>query len=139
MDLDGIAGGVSRKEFRALMDELIVRLQNTGNNLSNGHVGADPLHHDNSHHTLRRAEQLQESAGSPGINSAMLLAIAGLFFTWSIPVVGIILAIVSIKKSEDAENPRQVKRIAGIVLVIAVLSSLYSIGIVLLRMGVFFL
>lgn len=52
MDLDGV-GGASRREYKKSMDELIRRLVNTGDQLSSGHVGSDPLHHDNSHHVGR--------------------------------------------------------------------------------------
>lgn len=47
MDLDGVVGGDSRKEFRAGIDRLIETLQKTaGETIAGGHIGSDPLHHD---------------------------------------------------------------------------------------------
>ena len=50
MDLDGVGGGASRKEFRACMDGLIETLKKTAaGSLAGGHVGSDPIHHDSGH------------------------------------------------------------------------------------------
>lgn len=50
MDLDGVGGGASRKEFRASMDGLIETLKKTAaGSLAGGHIGSDPLHHDSNH------------------------------------------------------------------------------------------
>lgn len=50
MDLDGVGGGASRKEFRASIDGLIETLKKTAaGSLAGGHVGSDPIHHDSGH------------------------------------------------------------------------------------------
>lgn len=50
MDLDGVGGGASRKEFRASMDRLIETLKKTAaGSLAGGHIGSDPLHHDSGY------------------------------------------------------------------------------------------
>lgn len=50
MDLDGIGGGASRKEFRASLDGLLETLKKTAaGSLAGGHIGSDPLHHDGGH------------------------------------------------------------------------------------------
>lgn len=69
MDLDGVGGGASRKEFRASMDRLIETLKKTAaGSLAGGHVGSDPLHHDNgyanNHDTWRADTQWQQGAAS---------------------------------------------------------------------------
>lgn len=158
MDLDGIGAGSSRKEFRRSMEELIARLQSTGEQLSNGHVGGDPLHHDNSHHTLRdktgRAaaqrevcQNTERNMGAPGragksagtgLRPAMLVAVAGIFFAWSFPIVGIILAVVSIRKRKEAADSRAVVMVAVTALLIAVIAGIQHIGLILVRMGLLF-
>lgn len=69
MDLDGVGGGASRKEFRASMDGLIETLKKTAaGSLAGGHVGSDPIHHDNgyadNHDTWRADTQWQQGAAS---------------------------------------------------------------------------
>lgn len=69
MDLDGVGGGASRKEFRASMDRLIETLKKTAaGSLAGGHVGSDPIHHDNghaaNHDTWRADTQWQQGAAS---------------------------------------------------------------------------
>lgn len=50
MDLDGVGGGASRKEYRRSMDELIETLKKQpASSVAGGHVGSDPLHHDSGH------------------------------------------------------------------------------------------
>lgn len=50
MDLDGVGGGASRKEYRKSMDELIETLKGqSASSIAGGHVGSDPLHHDSGH------------------------------------------------------------------------------------------
>ena len=50
MDLNGVGGGASRKEFRECMDKLIDTLKRqSGASLAGGHIGSDPLHHDHGH------------------------------------------------------------------------------------------
>ena len=48
MDLDGVGGGSSRKEYRKKVDTLLDTLTRSGSfagNLAGGHIGSDPLHH----------------------------------------------------------------------------------------------
>ena len=50
MDLDGVGGGASRKEYRRSMEQLLDTLRlHHGGQLSGGHVGSDPLHHSEDH------------------------------------------------------------------------------------------
>lgn len=50
MDLDGVGGGASRKEFRAGIDGLIETLKKTAaGSIAGGHIGSDPLHHGDGH------------------------------------------------------------------------------------------
>lgn len=50
MDLDGVGGGASREEYRKCMDDLIKTLsQQDPNRIAAGHMGSDPIHHDNGH------------------------------------------------------------------------------------------
>lgn len=58
MDLDGVGGGASRREFRESMDRLLQTLKNQSpSNLAGGHVGADPLHHSPDYEAEHRAWQ----------------------------------------------------------------------------------
>lgn len=60
MDLDGVGGGASRREFRESMDRLLRTLKNQSpSNLAGGHVGADPLHHSSDYEAEHRAWQDQ--------------------------------------------------------------------------------
>lgn len=50
MDLDGVGGGASRKEYHRSIEQLLKTLQlHHGGQLSGGHVGSDPLHHSEDH------------------------------------------------------------------------------------------
>ena len=60
MDLDGVGGGASRREFRESMDRLLRTLKDQSpSNLAGGHVGADPLHHSSNYEAEHRAWQDQ--------------------------------------------------------------------------------
>lgn len=60
MDLDGVGGGASRREFRESMDRLLRTLKDqSSSNLAGGHVGADPLHHSSNYEAEHRAWQDQ--------------------------------------------------------------------------------
>ncbi|MCM1057276.1 MAG: hypothetical protein NC517_06695 [Firmicutes bacterium] len=65
MDLDGVGGGASRKEFRESIDGLIETLKKTAaGSLAGGHIGSDPLHHDGGngadHDTWRQDTKWQQ-------------------------------------------------------------------------------
>lgn len=67
MDLDGVVGSDSRKEFRASIDRLIETLQRTdGEAIAGGHIGSDPLHHDSGHvdnHDVWNADTAWQQGG----------------------------------------------------------------------------
>lgn len=71
MDLDGLGGGASRREFRASIDGLIETLKKTAaGSLAGGHIGSDPLHHDSGHadnHTVWKEDTKwqQNSSAQP--------------------------------------------------------------------------
>lgn len=71
MDLDGLGGGASRREFRAGIDGLIETLKKTAaGSLAGGHIGSDPLHHDSGHadnHTVWKEDTKwqQNSSAQP--------------------------------------------------------------------------
>lgn len=67
MDLDGVGGGASRKEFRASLDGLIETLRKAAaGSLAGGHIGSDPLHHDSgyvdNHDAWKQDTRWQQSA-----------------------------------------------------------------------------
>lgn len=136
MDLDGVGGGASRKEFRENMDELIVRLQNQpADSLAGGHVGSDPLHHDSdyqkSHETWEKdtrwqqyySEEPSQNTWKPTIEGrgALACAIVALLVGWWIPLLGIVFGVLALKKSEEYEQTRLIRVIAVIAIVAAVL------------------
>lgn len=147
MDLDGV-GGASRREYKKSMDELIRRLVNTGDQLSSGHVGSDPLHHDNSHHvgrhmSARMAGQATagqrvtgqataapgSSAGREGTGQvALFWAILAIMFAWSVPVMGLIFAIVALRKQGESSRQVLVRWIAIIAILVAAGAMLYWIA-----------
>lgn len=147
MDLDGV-GGASRREYKKSMDELIRRLVNTGDQLSSGHVGSDPLHHDNSHHVGRHMSARmagQETAGqrvtgqataAPGSSAgregtgqvALFLAILAIMFAWSVPILGLIFAIVALRKQGESSRQVLVRWIAIIAILVAAGAMLYWIA-----------
>lgn len=149
MDLDGV-GGASRREYKKSMDELIRRLVNTGDQLSSGHVGSDPLHHDNSHHVGRHMSARmagQETAGqrvtsqatvAPGSSAgregtgqvALFWAILAIMFAWSVPILGLIFAIVALRKQGESSRQVLVRWIAIIAILVAVGAMLYWIAAV---------
>lgn len=50
MDLDGVGGGASREEYRKCMDDLVRTLsQQDPSRIAAGHMGSDPIHHDDGH------------------------------------------------------------------------------------------
>ncbi len=56
MDLDGVGGGASRKEFRESMDRLAAQLKSQqASAIAGGHVGSDPLHHSADYQAEHRA------------------------------------------------------------------------------------
>ena len=60
MDLDGVGGGASRREFRESMDRLLRTLKDqSSSNLAGGHGGAGPLHHSSNYEAEHRAWQDQ--------------------------------------------------------------------------------
>lgn len=68
MDLDGVGGGASRKEYRKSIEELLETLKKQSpSSLAGGHVGSDPLHHEGAHeenHEAWKADtQWQRGAG----------------------------------------------------------------------------
>ena len=145
MDLDGVGGGASRREYKKSMDELIRRLVNTGDQLSSGHVGSDPLHHDNSHHVGRHISARmagqgmagqstttpKSSAGREGTGQvALFWAILAIMFAWSVPVLGLIFAIVALRKQEESTRPVLVRWIAIIAILVAAGALLYWIAAV---------
>lgn len=147
MDLDGV-GGASRREYKKSMDELIRRLVNTGDQLSSGHVGSDPLHHDNSHHvgrhmSARMAGQATagqrvtgqataapgSSAGREGTGQvALFWAILAIMFAWSVPILGLIFAIVALRKQGESSRQVLVRWIAIIAILVAAGAMLYWIA-----------
>ena len=149
MDLDGV-GGASRREYKKSMDELIQRLVNTGDQLSSGHVGSDPLHHDNSHHVGRHMSARmagQATAGqrvtsqappAPGASAgregtgqvALFWAILAIMFAWSVPILGLIFAIVALRKQGESSRQVLVRWIAIIAILVAVGAMLYWIAAV---------
>lgn len=147
MDLDGV-GGASRREYKKSMDELIRRLVNTGDQLSSGHVGSDPLHHDNSHHVGRHmsarmagqatAEQrvTSQATAAPGSSAgregtgqvALFWAILAIMFAWSVPILGLIFAIVALRKQGESSRQVLVRWIAIIAILVAAGAMLYWIA-----------
>lgn len=50
MDLDGVGGGASREEYRKCMDDLVkTLLLQDSSRIAAGHMGSDPIHHDDGH------------------------------------------------------------------------------------------
>lgn len=50
MDLDGVGGGASREEYRRCMDDLVRTLSRQDpSRIAAGHMGSDPIHHDDGH------------------------------------------------------------------------------------------
>lgn len=149
MDLDGV-GGASRREYKKSMDELIQRLVNTGDQLSSGHVGSDPLHHDNSHHvgrhmSARMAGQAtagqrvtSQATAAPGSSAgregtgqvALFWAILAIMFAWPVPILGLIFAIVALRKQGESSRQVLVRWIAIIAILVAVGAMLYWIAAV---------
>ena len=147
MDLDGV-GGASRREYKKSMDELIRRLVNTGDQLSSGHVGSDPLHHDNSHHvgrhmSARMAGQAtagqrvtSQATAAPGASAgregtgqvALFWAILAIMFAWSVPILGLIFAIVALRKQGESSRQVLVRWIAIIAILVAAGAMLYWIA-----------
>lgn len=147
MDLDGV-GGASRREYKKSMDELIRRLVNTGDQLSSGHVGSDPLHHDNSHHvgrhmSARMAGQAtagqrvtSQTTAAPGSSAgregtgqvALFWAILAIMFAWSVPILGLIFAIVALRKQGESSRQVLVRWIAIIAILVAAGAMLYWIA-----------
>lgn len=168
MDLDGVGGGASRKEFRQSMDRLIETLKNQSpSGLAGGHVGADPLHHSPDYEAEHKAWQNQGESRGPGQQSpqsraqgqnqaweqsrngnaqtgafsgeghsrkygssgtsAVICAMAGLIFAGVLPIVGIILGIVGMKKCDEAgaNLPRAIKFLCIFVIGI---SGLWMVG-----------
>lgn len=72
MDLDGVGGGASREEYRKCMDDLVRTLsQQDASQITAGHMGSDPIHHDTGHgdnHAVWRADTRwqQEEPSSEG-------------------------------------------------------------------------
>lgn len=143
MDLDGVGGGASRREYKKSMDELIRRLVNTGDQLSSGHVGSDPLHHDNSHHVGRHISARmagqgmagqgtttpKASAGREGTGQvALFWAILAIMFAWSVPILGLIFAIVALRKQGESSRQVLVRWIAIIAILVAAGAMLYWIA-----------
>lgn len=153
MDLDGIGGGASRREYRKSMDELIRRLVNTGDQLSSGHVGSDPLHHDNSHHTGKHSSARTTGQGTTGQRTAapkssasdadsgsidwskppagltpsVVWLVLALTFSWQFSILGIIFAAVALRRHKECSRPALVKGLAILAIVIAIARLLYII------------
>lgn len=70
MDLDGVGGGASREEYRKCMDDLVKTLsQQDSSRIAAGHMGSDPIHHDNGHgdnHGAWRADTKWQQETSTG-------------------------------------------------------------------------
>ncbi len=141
MDLDGVGGGASRREFRAALEGLAERLrrQNAAA-LAGGHVGSDPLHHDGAHgsnHDVWKADTAWQQGrvpgqgsmpgGSPvpppagnsspgrrqaGMDSGLLLGIFALMFGWSFSILGIVFGVLALKKSGESAHPWAVRAMA---------------------------
>lgn len=89
MDLDGVGGGDSRKEYSQSVEELIERLRTQqASTVAGGHVGADPLHHSEDYEAEHRAggeaaEPAEPAQKTPKVNTApigLILGIAGIVF-----------------------------------------------------------
>ena len=154
MDLDGVGGGASRREFRESMDRLLRTLKDqSSSNLAGGHVGADPLHHSSNYEAEHRAWQDQNrnqsmnqgrgpngSQGQSGqqpqrlntnrssLRTAVFFAIAGILFAGFIPLAGIIFGIWGLKKSGDCDEStaRAVKGVCIVVIAISIIRWIIS-------------
>lgn len=74
MDLDGVGGGASRKEFRASLDGLMETLKKTAaGSLAGGHIGSDPIHHDSgygeNHDAWKQDTRWQQGAAEQAKNA----------------------------------------------------------------------
>ncbi len=146
MDLDGVGGGASRQEYRRCMDELIGTLKRqTAAPMAGGHVGSDPIHHESgqgsNHETWKRDTQWQpqtgrsasapagnsgrgsqrtaQRSGGAGTDSGMMFAILAMIVGCMIPIMGIVLAVCALKKSESDGQRQQVRTFAIIALVLS--------------------
>lgn len=135
MDLDGAGGGASRREFRMSMDALVAAMKNqTAASISSGHVGSDPLHHSKDYkaeHKRGAAQKAPSYAGSrpsagegTGNQSALVIGVVALLFG-SIPVIGLVLGIVGLKKALQSGGRQKA---AKLVCVLAIIESVIMLG-----------
>lgn len=125
MDLDGTGGGASRREYRQSMEALISELKREkAEKIAGGHVGSDPLHHQEDYESEHGAWQQdtkwqqdveeqpgnawqQDSAGMSGRRNAntnaagLILGIFAIIFSAQMPVIGLVLAIWGLKKGQQ--------------------------------------
>lgn len=119
MDLDGTGGGASRKEYRKSMEELLVSLKGSSpERLSGGHIGSDPIHHgrehEKEHGTWRRdtawqqKKPLQRGSGDvrPRENSGtgLVLGVMALIASSVFPVLGLVFAILGLKRAKGGSS-----------------------------------
>lgn len=129
MDLSGIGGGKSRKEYRESIEKLIQDLRNhSGNTTAGGYVG-DPLqHHEDAFSGYTQQSTYQQTAPGQASQSApqqpvvyqrpifqnstdiggnssaiagqgLTLGIMAIIFALIFPVFGIIVAVIGLQKS----------------------------------------
>ncbi len=128
-DLKGM--GASGREFRQSIENLIRRLKTQSpESLAGGHIGSDPLHHDSSagknHDTWRAdtgwqqntAEQRMGRKALPEGQQSLMFAALALIFSVIFPVLGIVFAVIALKKRKQCAYPQVVKPVVAIAIVI---------------------
>lgn len=165
-DLNGMGGGASKREFRDALDNLAKRLKSqAADSISGGHVGSDPLHHDSSfgtnHDTWKADTQWQNSGESStvsrneapnlqrdsgpargqsflGASTALVYAFMAMMFGGWFPILGIILAVVALKKVKEGRQSQLVRTLAIVAIVVSVLGFLFTLMTSLSRLAFLF-
>lgn len=152
MDLDGVGGGSSRKEYRKKVDALLDTLTRSGSfagNLAGGHIGSDPLHHGEAEedHAAWEADtavyaepKARTGSGQSTFfgNPVFYVVLAFVFGSFFAPA-GVVLGIIGCTKMKgwaDTKDKQALGRILCI-LVIVIYSCQTLIQISSMALGIF--
>lgn len=156
MNLTGVGGGKSRREFKEGIDRLLQNLrQHTGNITAGAYVGQDPMKHQQPVYSkpqpaqpiykqpqpTQPAQQMPSAGSMPQPNGypqmgpppanvhtpAMVLGIIGLVFAFIFPFFGIILGSIGLNRCRQMDTSSGNGKAAKVLSIIAIVAGVIMI------------
>ncbi|MGN0401182.1 MAG: hypothetical protein ACI4HQ_02825 [Acetatifactor sp.] len=130
MDLNGVGGGASRKEYLESIERLLVTLQQGDTDYANGHMNSDPIHHEDNpgdnHKTWKKDTSWQnpffgEKNSDAEENNSYVIAFLAMGIGLFSPLIGIILSVIALNKGKGTENYRKIKMVAIMAILLALI------------------